>query len=120
MESLSQLVPGQTLAVYYSDDNVWHERLALWKQSGTHWMIYTPDSDRYVEDLSGTDPDGPNRVKVKGVDFKYWSRVGGSAYRFRSFPSEADFRMLLKDSFRELSKEVVDFDRDWRPISSLT
>lgn len=117
MESLSQLVPGQTLAVYYSDDNVWHERLALWKQSGTRWMIYTPDSDRYVEDLSGTDPDGPNRVKVKGVDFKYWSRVGGSAYRFRSFPSEAEFRMLLKDSFRELSKEVVDFDRDWRPIS---
>eukprot|EP00435_Cladocopium_sp_Y103_P023715 s178_g5.t1 len=117
MESLSQLVPGQTLAVFYSDDNVYHERLALWKQSGTLWMIYTPDSDRYVEDLSGTDPDGPNKVKVKGVDFKYWSRVGGPAYRFRSFPSEAEFRTLLKESFRELSQEADDFDRAWRPIS---
>ena len=54
---------------------------------------------------------------MKGVDFKYWSRVGGPAYRFRSFPSEAEFRALLKDSFRDLSKEAGDFDRDWRPGS---
>ena len=80
-------------------------------------MIYKPDSDRYVEDLSGTDPDGPSRVKVKGVDFKYIL-----AARWRSslqipFPSEAEFRALLKDSFRDLSKEAGDFDRDWRPGS---
>ena len=53
MVSLSEIVPGIPVAVFYSDDSVWHERIPIWRASEGHWMIVTPDSDRYVEDLRG-------------------------------------------------------------------
>ena len=33
-------------------------------------------------------PDGPAKVKIKGVDFNYWSRMGRPAYLFAHPPSE--------------------------------
>lgn len=72
MVSLQKASPGQVAAVFYSDDTYWHERLLLWPFRDSKWMIYTPDGDRYLEDLSGTDSEGPNRVKVKGEDFQWW------------------------------------------------
>ena len=65
MASLLDLVPGQTAAVFYSDDNVWHERLLLWRfQDGT-WYILTPDQDLYAEDLRCLGGDGPIKVKIR-------------------------------------------------------
>ena len=89
MASLANLLPGQILAVFYSDDVVWHERLLLWRHGPDCWFILTPDLDLYAEDLGMRGEDGPSRVKVKGQDFKYWSRVGGTAYRF-SAPVSTD------------------------------
>ncbi len=114
MGSWLNIVPGIPVAVFYSDDDVWHERLPLWRESESRWMIYTPDKDMYVEDLRGGAEDGPSKVKVKGHDFRYWSRVGGAAYRFASPPSSDDFRGLLKEAYKELSKEPS-FDKSWRP-----
>ena len=114
MASWSNIVPGSILAVYYSDDTVWHERIALWKSSDSSWMILTPDNDRYIEDLRGDAVDGPQRVKVKGHDFRYWSRVGGPAYKFAEYPSEETFKKLIKDSYKELCDDGL-FDRAWRP-----
>ena len=54
----------------------WHERLVLWKLSDSVWYVLTPDLDLYGEDLSCSGCEGPSKVKVKGVDFKYSSRVG--------------------------------------------
>lgn len=67
---------GLTLVVYYDDDVYWHERLVLWKLSDSVWYVLTPDLDLYGEDLSCSGCEGPSIVKVKGMDFKYWSRVG--------------------------------------------
>ena len=47
----SSLIPGQTLAVFYEDDDVYHERILLWRHSGGHWFVLTPDGDRYTEDV---------------------------------------------------------------------
>ncbi len=114
MASWLNIVPGIPVAVFYSDDDVWHERLPLWRAGDGMWMIYTPDKDMYVEDLRCGSDDGPSKVKVKGYDFKYWSRVGGAAYRFASPPSPEEFRSLLKEAFKELGKDPG-FDKAWRP-----
>ena len=114
MGSWLNIVPGIPLAVFYTDDDVWHERLPLWRESDGKWMIYTPDKDMYVEDLRGDSDDGPEKVKVKSHDFRYWSRVGGAAYRFASPPSSEEFRTLLKEAYKELAREPS-FDKSWRP-----
>ena len=75
----------------------------------------TPDNDLYPENLACVGGDGPIKLKVKGVDFKYWSRVGGSSYRFAE-PLDSDdvFRAHVKQAFRE-GQGLASFDADWRP-----
>ena len=108
--SLDQVMPGSTLAVFYSDDVVWHERLVLWRLSPTSWYILTPGLDLYAEDLSCS-----GRVKVKGTDFKHWSRVGASAYRFANpISDDTTLKGHIRQAFREASQEA-DFDPSWRP-----
>ena len=69
---LSMIQPGMILAVFYSDDTVWHERLVLWpsmdpdSSSTSTWWIVTPDFDVYPESLD--DPStGPQRVRIKSI-----------------------------------------------------
>ena len=77
----------------------------------------TPDFDIYPEDLSCSGGEGPSRVKVKGQDFKYWSRVGGASYRFASPVSDdQQLRAHIKQAFRDAMKEA-DFDQSWRPAT---
>ena len=109
--------PRQNLAVYYSDDSVWHQRLALWHVKEGVWVICTPDSDVYAEDLRGVE-DGPSRVKVKGVDFRYWSRVGGPCYRFAEEPSEQELKALIRQGYAAAMEED-DFDSSWQPTAVL-
>ena len=77
--------------------------------------MLTPDFDIYCEDLTCSGGDGPSRVKVKGEDFRYWSRVGGSAYRFASpISDDQQLRAHIKQAFRLATKEPG-FDQGWRP-----
>ena len=71
------LFPGLTLAVQYDDDVCWHERLVLWKLSDSEWFVLNPDLDVYAEGFLCSGGEAPSKVKVKGVDFRYWSTVGG-------------------------------------------
>lgn len=105
--------PGATLAHWYQDDSCWHERRALWRVKEGTWVIVTPDSDVYAEDLRGV-PDGPSRVKIKGVHFKYWSRVGGACYKFASPIAESELKALIRRGYEEAALEEG-FDSDWRP-----
>ena len=118
MASWLTLVPGDTLAVYYSDDKVYHERLALWRLQDAIWYILTPDNDVYPEDLRCAGGDGPTRVKIKDRDFKYWSRVGGPAYRFTSRPTDDEFKQRVREAFRQGLKQQG-FDDRWRPSEIL-
>ena len=54
----SARMPGHRVLVWYSDDDVWHERLLLWpsrditgRRTRDRWVICTPDRDVYEEDL---------------------------------------------------------------------
>ena len=115
MALLASPIPGQVLAVFFEDDVYWHERLLLWRHDDDSWYILTPDLDVYAENLSGSGADGPSKVKTKGVDFRYWSRVGGSSYRFANPISDDQMlRSYIKQAYRAGLKED-DFDADWRP-----
>ena len=114
MASLMALMPGETVAVYYSDDSVWHERLLIWRFAEGVWYILTPDRDLYAEDLRCIGGDGPSRIKVKGKDFTYWSRVGGPSYRFAAPIGDDEFRKNIKLAYFEAMGESG-FDSAWRP-----
>eukprot|EP00438_Fugacium_kawagutii_P024261 Skav223122 [mRNA] locus=scaffold419:830256:833692:- [translate_table: standard] len=115
MVSLANLCPGQVVAVFYDDDTYWHERLLVWRCNEEEWFVLTPDADLYPENLACNGGDGPSRLKVKGVDFRYWSRIGGASYRFAK-PLENDdaFRAHVKQAYREGSG-MDSFDPEWRP-----
>ena len=51
-DCIDKLQVGSYFFVFYVDDNVWHERLAVWQVSERVWIIYTPDGDRYPERYS--------------------------------------------------------------------
>jgi len=51
-----RLIPGQYFEVEYVDDDVAHERLALWPVDLDTWVVRSPDGDMWPEDLSGGDP----------------------------------------------------------------
>ena len=53
---LSELLPGDSVLLWYSDDDVFHERCLCWPLGGDLWVVTTPDGDTYAEHLSGTDP----------------------------------------------------------------
>ncbi|CAE7336322.1 unnamed protein product, partial [Symbiodinium sp. CCMP2456] len=114
MASWLNLVPGQSVAVWYPDDVYYHERILLWRCSDDLWMILTPDGDMYVEDLRCAGGDGPTKMKIKGVDFTYWSRVGGRAYKFREHPTAEDFRAHVRAAREELEGEPG-YDASWLP-----
>ena len=66
------------------------------------WGILTLDMDVYLEDFSGLGEVGCDSFKIKGMDFDYWSRVGGPCYRFReAVPDEK-----LKESMGEVIHQL--------------
>ena len=76
-------------------------------------MVVTPDLDVYAEDLQGV-ADGPSRCKVKGVHFRYRSRVGGSIYKFAAPIPEGELKTLIRRGY-EVAALEEDFDSEWRP-----
>ena len=105
--------PGDTLAHWYLEDEYWHERKALWRVKEGVWVVVTPDLDIYSEDLRGV-ADGPSRCKVKGVHFRYWSRVGGSSYKFAAPIPENELKTLIRRGY-EVAALEEDFDPELRP-----
>ncbi len=114
---VADLIPGDSIAVWYSDDTVYHERLLLWRTSPTCWYILTPDGDTYEEEYDCRDPDiGPARVMVKGVDFQYMSRLRPAVYRFKEMPGRDELIDHIKGFLRMKGMAHVGPD-DWRPAS---
>jgi len=69
------LRPGQRLLVYYSNDDCWHERMAVYPaclKGGRRWYVATPDHEgpggRYLEALEvGVDITGIKGCSLKGA-----------------------------------------------------
>lgn len=114
---VANLIPGDSIAVWYSDDTVFHERLLIWRTSPTCWYILTPDGDAYEEEYDCRDPEtGPSRVMVKGVDFQYMSRLRPGVYRFREMPGREELIDHIKGFFRMKGLAHVG-PEDWRPAN---
>ena len=116
VKELRKCHPGQSVAVFYSDDVYWHERILLWKGQGDCWYIMTPDGDVYLEDLSLKGEDGPVKMRVKGKHFDYWSSLRAPVYRFKD-PLEDE---QLKQRILEVLKELGDGLHEpgaWRPLA---
>lgn len=112
VEELSAIQVGMTLANFYEDDTMWHERVVLWPamDDDKSWWIVTPDFDVYPErfDLDGRS--GPSRVRIKGTTFSYWSRFREPTYRFASALSDEEFKGYVEQAMEETRKAGA-----WKP-----
>lgn len=100
--------------MWYSDDNVYHERLLELKVNESSWYILTPNNDLYVEDWSCKGVDGPISFKIKGNDFRYFSRISQPVYRFSTYPTDDEFKEHVKQALQELGGASMSPDA-WRP-----
>ena len=84
---------GTKVVVFYTDDDVWHERLILLpsREENTYWII-TPDGDIYEEDLGGKAIDGPDRVRVVPPGVRTLANLRRGVYRFREDPTDSPRR----------------------------
>ena len=97
-------MPGEYIIVWYSDDNVWHERLLIWKRADGSWEILTPDGDKYCEDLrkNGNGPEEVVRLPASG---EIPNDVTESVYRFRSYFKAVGHRACLREGFLDAKAE---------------
>ena len=107
VEALSQCRPGQKAIVWYTDDDVYHERILVWRVDEDTWYVLTPDRDLYPECWSGRSDEGPISFKLKDVDFRYFSRVSQPVYRFATYPTDDEFKSHISTALRELGLEGV-------------
>ena len=106
VEELFGIRVGITLANFYEDDTMWHERLVLWpSMEDRHlWYILTPDFDVYPELFNLDGNTGPNRVRVKGTTFSYWSRFSEPTYRFSDAVDDDAFKKYVQKAIEEVKK----------------
>ena len=78
----------------------------IWRSNPTTWFVLTPDGDFYQEDWSGLGDDGPVsfKVKGKGMDFQYFSRITQPVYRFREHPDDETFKGYIEQALTELGE----------------
>ena len=48
--------------------------------------------------------DGPVSCRLKNSEFRYFSRVGQPVYRFRTYPTDAEFKRHVETALRELGE----------------
>ncbi|CAE7944772.1 unnamed protein product [Symbiodinium sp. KB8] len=100
----SQQMPGDRAAVWFLDDDMWHERLLLWPHDQESWWIYTPDHDVYSEQIGGDPQQGVWTFRVKGLDLQYWSRLRFPVYQIRDSIDDDTLKGLIKGVLKDLGK----------------
>ena len=95
--------PGQYFEVDYLDDDVAHERVALWPVDAQRWAVRSPDGDEWIESLSGADPEnGPSasRPRRRGA--------GGvpRLYRFRAQLTDRELKGAIIRGLKLAGKAV--------------
>ncbi|CAE7272241.1 unnamed protein product [Symbiodinium sp. CCMP2592] len=88
---------GTLLRVWYSDDNVWHERVVLLEGRGPD--VFSPDDDVYQEDLGGAAVDGPE--KVREIPYGTRTRYSKPVYKFRVDIDESFIRGNVRRAWED-------------------
>ena len=91
---------GSLVRVWYTDDDVWHERLVLLRGGGKdeYWVV-TPDQDLYEENLGGDAEDGPQRVRV--VPYGTRTRYTRPVYKFKEEVTAEFLEEKILQAWRE-------------------
>ena len=94
--------PGTKVVVFYTDDDVWHERYILLPgfRPEVYWIV-TPDDDIYEEDLRGRSEDGPHKVRVVPLGVRTLPNLRTSVYRFREDVSDDLWKSKMKIALEE-------------------
>lgn len=90
------LKPGKRVLLWYRDDNVWHENMIAWIIGGQRAVIFTPDSDMYIEDLGCNGAGGPTRLRGLTSNNKF--PRGLNVYRFRDAISDDQIKQLISEA----------------------
>ena len=118
VSELLHCLPGDRLAVWYSDDTMYHERILVWRtktEPGT-WFVLTPDYDLYQESFD--DPsEGPHHFKIKGVHFKFYSRLPSPIYRFSEEVTEEEMKGYIETALDDLGVASLG-PADWYPSNA--
>ena len=93
---------GTKVVVFYTDDDVWHERLVLLpsRDENTYWII-TPDADIYEEDLGGKAINGPDRVRVVPPGVRTLANLRRGVYRFRDDPTDSFLEEKVREAWQQ-------------------
>ena len=105
-EFFEKLTPGQHYGCWYADDDVWHERVALWPVGRHRWATLSPDGDVDVEPLDRSDPEhGPTRLREADAAGTVNLPRGGLLYGFSAYPTEDELRARLREGRRAADDE---------------
>ena len=80
---LNSLAPGRRILGWYAGDNVWHEMMIGLVVSSELTVIYTPDGDPYMENLTYDRASGPIKLRSLGPRLTLPRNLRAPAYRFR-------------------------------------
>lgn len=80
---LNSLAPGRRILGWYAGDNVWHEMMIGLVVSSELTVIYTPDGDPYMENLTYDRASGPIKLRSLGLRLTLPRNLRAPAYRFR-------------------------------------
>lgn len=104
-ECLKSLMPGRRILLWYTDDNVWHEAMVGVVATDRLAVIYTPDSDLYLEDLTYGSRYGPAKVKSLNANLSLPRNLRARAYRFREKLTDDIIKDVIKRSMELAEKE---------------
>lgn len=93
--------PGQMVCVFYVDDDVWHERILLWKVRQRLWYILTPDGDVYQESFELDPQEGPSKYSIQGVHFRVRSDLRKPVYRIRQPLTREELRDRIEEAIKD-------------------
>jgi hypothetical protein len=102
VDAWNKWVPGMSVLVWYSADDVWHERLLIWPGLKGGWQVLTPEDDFYLEVLL---PDGSGdvaRVIALPDNNSLPVELVEQAYMFAAYPGQDRFKALLQYGKKEV------------------
>ena len=107
------LRPGQYFEVEYADDEVAHERLALWPLSPDAWAIRNPDGDEWIEHLDNRNPEeGPITARVR----REGRRAGGGLLPLYQFREKLEGRSRKGAMIRGLRIVLAEAQLEMTPV----
>ena len=105
--ALRRLLPGHRVGLWYSDDDVWHERTLIWPATDDlrWWYVLTPDGDLYCEKIDGSDPEGCEKLCLLGDDGSRPVGLEKPIYAFQTPIEEVDLFRHMKEAQEEAVRE---------------